>query len=538
MQTGIHIRWAAQFCIISIAALLRLYDLDLKPLHHDEGVNAFFLERLLTNGFYRYDPSNYHGPTLYYLALPISKAFGLTTFSIRLLPALSGITAVWLILSLRSRIGATAALAAASLLAVSPGAVYFSRYFIHESLFLLFGFAMVVAALKYGDTARHLAAAFLAVMAALLFSTKETAIITAGVQLIALISAGLLLVGAGKRNGRAAFSEAILRLGGLRAVASAAIAAICIFAAVVALFYSSFFTNPRWAGDLLRAFGFWSRTGTTEHVHSWLAYISWLFQQEPALAGLGVLGSVLAFHTQRREHSELAHSWSPAWRPNRFALFTACWAAWLLVAYSLIPYKTPWLSLNFTVPLALLAGYGVQLLLARVRVLGIIVMSAALGVSSAQAVQLTYFGYDDDRYPYVYAHTRRELLALVDLIDHLAGAIGGRSATSISITSPDYWPLPWYLRKYEHVSYHGKIVATEDAIVIGSAAQQGELDAQLGSDYQRLASYLLRPAVELVVYVHKSSLVSSMYSANHADGHSQQICSDATDGARAGSRLP
>lgn len=509
-QSGMEMGWAAPICIISIAAVLRLYDLDLKPLHHDEGVNAFFLERLLTNGFYRYDPSNYHGPTLYYLALPISKAFGLTVFSIRLLPALSGITAVSLTLSLRRRIGATAALAAASLLAVSPGAVYFSRYFIHESLFLLFGFAMVVAALKYVNTARHLAAALLAVMAALLFSTKETAIITAGVQLIALISVGLL-VGAGKRNGRAAFSEAILRLGGLRAVASTAIVAICIFAAVVALFYSSFFTNPRWACDLLRAFGFWSRTGATEHVHSWHAYISWLFQQEPVLAGLAVWGSVLAFYRQRQPHSALAQSGSPAWQPNRFALFAAFWAAWLLAAYSLIPYKTPWLSLNFTVPLAVLAGYGVQLMLDRVRVLGIIVMSAALGVSSAQAVQLAYFGYDDDKYPYVYAHTLRRVVALVDLIDHLAGAMGGPSVTSISITSPEYWPLPWYLRNYQHVSYHGKVVAVEDAIVIGSVAQQAELDAQLGSDYQRLAVYSLRPGVDLVVYIRRSSLGSSTF---------------------------
>jgi hypothetical protein len=36
---------------------------------------------------------------------------------------------------------------------------------------------------------------------------------------------------------------------------------------------------------------------------------------------------------------------------NSFALFCALWAFGLIAAYSLIPYKTPWLVLNFVVPL-------------------------------------------------------------------------------------------------------------------------------------------------------------------------------------------
>ncbi|HEV7796639.1 MAG TPA: hypothetical protein VGO73_00680, partial [Pyrinomonadaceae bacterium] len=54
--------------IILLAAFLRLYDLELVPLHHDEGVNGNFLVRLVREGFYHYDPANYHGPTLYYFA--------------------------------------------------------------------------------------------------------------------------------------------------------------------------------------------------------------------------------------------------------------------------------------------------------------------------------------------------------------------------------------------------------------------------------------------------------------------------------------
>jgi hypothetical protein len=34
--------------ILVVATVLRLYDLDLVPLHHDEGVNGNFLVRLVT----------------------------------------------------------------------------------------------------------------------------------------------------------------------------------------------------------------------------------------------------------------------------------------------------------------------------------------------------------------------------------------------------------------------------------------------------------------------------------------------------------
>ncbi len=33
--------------VAATAMLLRFYDLPLKPLHHDEGVNAFFLAKLV-----------------------------------------------------------------------------------------------------------------------------------------------------------------------------------------------------------------------------------------------------------------------------------------------------------------------------------------------------------------------------------------------------------------------------------------------------------------------------------------------------------
>src|SRR5262249_3784320 len=127
--------------ILLVAAVLRFYKLELKPLHNDEGVNAFFLLRLFHENFYRYDPANYHGPTLYYFALiasSVSTLFrgegGLNIFVLRSVPVLFGLATVALILQLRKYLGALATATSALLLAVSPGAVYFSRDFIHEPI--------------------------------------------------------------------------------------------------------------------------------------------------------------------------------------------------------------------------------------------------------------------------------------------------------------------------------------------------------------------------------------------------------------------
>jgi uncharacterized protein (TIGR03663 family) len=146
--------------ILAIAAILRLYHLNLVPLHHDEGVNGNFLVRLVREGFYHYDPANYHGPTLYYFSamipwilrfffgVSVQDAYGLNTITIRLVTALFGLATVWLVLLLRRQLGTIAVLCAAALLAISPGAVYLSRYFIHETLFVFFTLGIVVAGLK------------------------------------------------------------------------------------------------------------------------------------------------------------------------------------------------------------------------------------------------------------------------------------------------------------------------------------------------------------------------------------------------------
>ena len=58
--------------LIAAAGLMfRGGDLAQRPLHNDEAINAFKLQQLWRHGTYRYDPHEYHGPTLYYFSLPV-----------------------------------------------------------------------------------------------------------------------------------------------------------------------------------------------------------------------------------------------------------------------------------------------------------------------------------------------------------------------------------------------------------------------------------------------------------------------------------
>lgn len=79
----------------------------------------------------------------------------------------------------------------------------------------------------------------------------------------------------------------------------------------------------------------------------------------------------------------------------------------------------------------------------------------------------------------------------------------------ISIVSPEYWPIPWYLRYYPYVRYGG-VNVTEDPIIVASRQQQEYLESlvegryqQVKSDLNPTGSYPLRPGVELVLFVRR-----------------------------------
>jgi uncharacterized protein (TIGR03663 family) len=513
--------WISVILILLVAAVLRMYDLPLVPLHHDEGVNGNFLVRLVRENVYRYDPQNYHGPTIYYLTAFIywiikalfgpsaAERFGLNTITIRLVPALFGLGTVALIFCLRRWLGTIATLSAALLLALSPGAVYLSRYFIHETLFVFFTLGIVVGALFFYDKRNPIYLLLTGASLAMLFATKETAMISAAVLVIAFACTQiyLRLLGPrqppvkvkGKIKRQSAYAQFVADLGGTSNLAVWLFVAFVIFVSINILFYSSFFSNyPQGVLDSLKTFSFWSKTGAKEHVHPPLTYFRWLFNQESPLLFLGLLGAALAVLKPR----------------NLFALFCGLWAFGLIAAYSLLPYKTPWLILNFLLPLALISGYAVQMIYElsekKAWVPAVILLGAVL-ISSYKTIDLNFFNYDNDDsyYVYVYAHTTRGTLRLVNQIDQIAGKQADKTATGVTIVSPDYWPLPWYLRNYTRVGYYGQMAPSNEPMIIANENQKAEMEANFSQYYQQVnsgigdGSFDLRPGVKLLLYERK-----------------------------------
>ncbi len=551
--------FVAVVAILLVAAILRLYDLNLVPLHHDEGVNGNFLVRLVREGYYHYDPANYHGPTLYYFAAALAwilKPFvganaNLTTFGIRCVPALFGLATIGLVFTLRRNLGTIATLSAAFLLAVSPGAVYLSRYFIHETLFVFFTLGIVVALLKYFEKPHPIYPIMAALSAAMLFATKETAMISVAVLMIALVVTLLYRslwrsVGNSSKKKKGGGDSGKVRdyrtfvegAGGSSSVVVKLVVAVTVFIAAYILFYSSFFTNyPQGIYDSLKTFKIWTKTGQEAHKHPLATYIWWLLEQESPLLVLGSIGAVLAV-------------FKPA---KSFALFSALWAFGLIAAYSMIAYKTPWLALNFIVPLALTSGVALEWcyeelgkweMTRRMRwctVAGILLLAigplpgmarifdeVAYGATSDsfkgfasmdvhwktfvpgfQTFDLNFLNYDNDNryYVYVYAHTRRETLKLLDEINKVAERTHQGSETGITIVSPDYWPMPWYLRDYKRVGYHGHMTPSTEPIIIARQDQAAEVQATFGDRYRQVQSgfntagtFPLRPGVDLLLY--------------------------------------
>ena len=500
--------------IFVIAIVLRVYDLNLVPLHHDEGVNGNFLVRLVREGAYQYDPENYHGPTLYYFAaffpwvmrVLFGKAaqenYGLTTVSIRMVPALFGLATIVLILLLRRHLGTIATLTAALLVALSPGAVYLSRYFIHETQFVFFTLGIVVASLYYYEQRNGFYLILASASAALLFATKETAMISVGVLIIALVVTLVYLrlrrgkPRATKGRGRiqpepGVFNQLVADTGGPAVFWVYVAVAVLVFAALWVLFYTSFFTNSKGLADSFKTFEVWTRTGTVAHVHPFFTYAYWLTAREAPLLALGAGGAFLVVLKPK----------------NAFALFSALWAFGMIAAYSLIPYKTPWLMLSFLVPLALISGYLIQVLYEFDKRFTGVVLFVALLIAVYQTIDLNFFNYDNDdsRYVYVYAHTTRGMLELVKKIDEVARQEQGYE-TGITIVSPDYWPLPWYLRNYTRVGYFGRLAASTEPLIIANENQKPDIDANFGELYEEVPSsqnggaYELRPGVKLLLY--------------------------------------
>jgi len=511
-----HSRWVFGGAVLAVALgalALRLPRLDLRPMHGDEGNQAVKTAVLLETGVYRYDPRDHHGPTLYYLSLPtlwaagVSRAADITDGMLRLMPAILGVGVVLLLLGVGDGLGRPAAVCAGVLTAISPAMVFFSRYYVQETLLVFFTFGAMVAAWRYvrGRRVAWLLAA--GGCLGLMHATKETWVIAAAAMLAALV-----LALAWKRWGDG--QPVALRpwLSGGRLAAAAAVAI-----AVSVTFFSSFFTCARGPIDSVLTYVYYLTRAGGEglHNHPWHYYLAMLINSrfvtgstsgpwwtEGLILCLAVIGIFAAL---------LRRGLGGASVP--LARFLAFYTMAMAALYAAIPYKTPWCVLGFLHGCILLAGVGAVALVRWVptrplKAVACVALAALAAHLGWQAYRASFRFAADQRNPYVYAHTLSDALNIVRRVEEVASVSPDGHDMMIKVITPEnYWPLPWYLRRFnqDHVGYYHEVPVDADAAVILTTPDvQEALDRRLKGTYNKQSLHALRPGVFVPIYVEES----------------------------------
>ncbi len=472
-----------EIAIFGIAIFLRLWLIEIKPAHFDEGVNGWFADQMTANGFYHYDPTNYHGPLHFYAVFLSQTLFGRHLWALRLPAVLASLLCLWALLKFRDFFGDRTARIAALAMAVSPAYVFYGRYSIHESWQVLFSILLLwsLLGLWTAGERRHFFTAVLS-MAGLIL-TKETYVLHGGSFLLA----GLVLWGwqrlVPSRPSFPLAKQLWTRDDGILAGGGALL--------LIVFFYSGNFLDFRSLKGLYQTFGAWFKTGVEAAGHAktnyqvgpgnyyWVALMA--RYEWPALAGLLAGLRYIAPSDARLR-------------------YTAILAGGVLLAYSLIPYKTPWCIASILWPFLLILGG----LLGEVadhwgkKFLPGVVMAPLLAGSLVVCWRLNFVNYTEDSEPYVYVQTYPDISRLTDPLLTLAQKNANNYHLSGLVLLESYYPLPWMLGDFTHIGYYNKDQLPKDwntEFLVIEKSREAEAEKHLTRPYYK-RTFRLRSAQE------------------------------------------
>lgn len=447
---------------------LRMPRLTERPMHGDEAIHAIRFGELLEKGTYRYDPHDYHGPTLNYFTLLPAKLSGAANLeqvnevTLRIVPVFFGTLLVLLLVLLADGFGNGATIIAAVLTAVSPAMVFYSRYYIQEILLVCFTFGLIGCGYRYVQSKNVCWALLAGAFAGLMYATKETCIITFGAILLSLLPVHFLH----RRQNR-------IYVGIWHIIAGVIAGAI-----VAAVFYSSFFSNPVGIVDSLRAIvPYFTRASQNKlHIHPWYYYLQMLLYfklgagpvfSEALIVALAAIGFIVAM------------AGKPALKVDlRLLRFIGFYTLIMTIVCAVVPYKTPWCLLGFFHGMILLAGAGTVAIITLMpsvtgRVIAGLILIAAGGHLLWESYLCSYKYYADPVNPYVYAHPTRDVIAIARRMEEIATASsqGHNLYVEVICKNNDYWPLPWYLRCFNNVGWWDRVDEKTPAapVIVASA---------------------------------------------------------------------
>jgi uncharacterized protein (TIGR03663 family) len=519
------------FFILALLALaIRLPQLGGRPMHTDEAVNAYITGELLAGGSFHYDPSDRHGPVLYLLAEPIARLCGakdfaaLTETQLRLTPVIVGSVTVLLFGAGVEMFGFIACLVAALLFVIAPLPVYYSQYFIHETLFVAATLGLILSGWCAVKKNSLWSAALAGLCAALLAGCKETAVIhffalgvTAAVGW--LINAGgtgvpPVVSGVAPETHSPADADSFAPSPAPGATPGATgrrhvppeprtgapslkivLTALGVFIVVGILLFTWCGQNWRALADLFRAVPNLAARAAGEGHEKPFGYYFMLFNPMFFFLPLGLVGIYTAIRDARTG-------------VRKTGLLLTIYALTTFLIYSAIPYKTPWLALNLWLPLALLAGVGVEGIWREMKnsagrwvvATAVVVLLAILG---RQTKTLAFDKPADEKNPLAYAHTVGDLLRLPPRLEQLTKD-EKLTQPLIAVVAADPWPLPWYLRKFSRAGFWqpGQDPGTADYYITSPEAAE-KLGGKLKD--RRPEFFGVRPEVVIILWPPKET---------------------------------
>ena len=415
--------------ILLLGAVLRVLLLDIKPPHFDEGINGWFVDQMTKTGFYKYDPTNYHGPFHFYVLFLSQTLFGRNLWALRLPVVLASIFCIRLTLNFEPIVGRTVSRWAALAMAVSPAYVFYGRYSIHEVWLVLFSMLFILGALglwKYG-TRPYLWCAGMGLTGMIL--TKETYIIHLGCAVIAVLVAWI--------------THKIVRANNTKAAAQTwnsvdMLMVIVTGVAAIVFFYSGTFYN--WAGvkGLYLTFAAWFETGHKGNGHEkeWWYWLMLIGRYEVAIA-VGLLVSAVCLALR-----DIA------------LRYLAIYGVGTLMAYSIVNYKTPWCIISIVWPLLFLFGAALLFVPERHRRVAGLFAGALLLFSLGQSVRLNFFRFTTDTEPYVYVQTYEDVNKLTEPLLKLAEKNPANYQLVGHMIRTSAYPLPWILGDFPRIGYY------------------------------------------------------------------------------------
>lgn len=485
--------WALVLLIAAGALVLRLPQLGERPMHTDEAVHGIKFGQLLETGAIHYDPREYHGTSLNYLTLPVAwlrgahKLTQVTEADLRIVTVVGGVLLILLLPLVTNGLGRCATVWAAMLTCLSPAMVYYSRYYVQEILFVLFSFLMLAAGWRYVQTRRLGWAVAVGVGAGLMFATKETCVYAWLAMLVGVLAA----------RGRDGLRT--VRMPTAHAVAAAVVAFV-----VSQFFFTCGFTYFTGLVDSFRAYYLYVQRATgTGHEKPWFYFfqlLGWTKQggfvwSEALILGLAACGAIAALRTRGEDG-----------RRPALPMFLVGYGLVHITIISLVPYKTPWLALSFLSAMILLAGYGTErivhgLMRRRFGWLAPLLIVAGAAQLGAQAWRGAILFGADERNPHVYSHTAPDVLHLARNIREAAAHHPDGTRMTVKVMTPEYWPLPWYLRDFPNVGYWPALAADPEAPVMVTTQELAEKLAPVLKEKYAQDFCGLRPGFVLVAFV-------------------------------------